>query len=245
MFTSGDDTNRPTTVLVSGIAFALCVSGVLGAAAQDTPRISAADARKYVGKVVTACGVVTTHHCPRPRKTTYLDLNSPYWQEGISVAIPAANRSAFGMRVEDRYAFRSVCGTGRVQREDQRYVITISEPSDLRIEGEPQPPPVRLEPAAVRSCDDGVELPQPITRVKPEYPEGARARYREGIVLLDGVVLADGSVGDVTVVHSLDAASGFDGEAVRAFKSWRFTPGTVAGRAAAVVVGMQIKFDRR
>jgi outer membrane biosynthesis protein TonB len=55
----------------------------------------------------------------------------------------------------------------------------------------------------------------------------------------------EGSVGDVVVVHSLDAASGLDGEAVRAFKKWRFSSGTVAGRPTPVVVGVQIKCEVR
>jgi len=232
------------TVILSGVAVALCGAALL-AGSQDPPRVDAHEARKSVGKVVTACGVVTTHHCPRPQKTTYLDLDSPYWEEGISVAIPAGNRPAFGLRVEDRYASRLVCATGRLQRENKRYVITITEPAELRIDREPQPSPVPLEPAAVRACDDGVELPRPITRVTPEYPSGAPARHRGGIVLLDAVVRADGSVGDVDVVHSLDAASGFDSEAVKAFKTWRFTSGTLAGRPAPIVVGVQIKFEGR
>jgi TonB family protein len=244
MSNKGDQRNRQNTVLISGAAFAICAAALL-AGPQDIPRVDAREVRKYVGKSVTACGLVTTYHCPRPQRTTYLDLDSPYWEEGISVAIPAGNRPAFGVRVEDRYASRTVCATGRVQREDKRYVITVSEPFELRIDREPQPLPVRLEPTAVRACDDGVELPQPITRAKPEYPPGAQAKHREGIVLLDGVVMADGSVGDVVVVHSLDAASGLDGEAVRAFKKWRFSSGTVAGRPTPVVVGVQIKFEVR
>lgn len=241
MSTTSDQRNRATAVLLSGTAFAMCAAALL-ASPQDIPRVDAREARRHVGKSVTACGLVTTYHCPRPQRTTYLDLDSPYWEEGISVAIPAGNRPALGVRIEDRYASRFVCATGRVQREDKRYVVTVSDPSELRIDREPQPPPVRLEPAAVRACDDGVELPQPITRVQPEYPPGALTKHRGGIVLLDGVVMADGSVGDVVVVHSLDAASGLDGEAVRAFKRWRFTSGTVAGRPTPVVVGVQIKF---
>ena len=232
-----------TRVFLPGAALAVCVAAVL-ATPQDPPRIDVLEARKFVGKVVTACGVVTTHHCPRPQKTTYLDLDSPYWEEGISVAIPAGKRPAFGVRVEDRYSSRFVCATGRLGRENTRHVVTISEPSELRIDREPQPSPVLLEPAAVRACDDGVELPKPISRVKPEYPPGA-ARDRESIVLLDAVVRADGSVGDVVVVHSRDPGSGLDSEAVSAFKKWRFTSGTLAGRPAPIVVGVQIKFEAR
>lgn len=122
-------------------------------------------------------------------------------------------------------------------------MVIVSQPSDLRIERAPEPAPALLEPAGVRACDEGVELPQPLTRVKPEYPEGAQARQIKGIVLLDGVVRVDGSVGDVAIVHSLDAASGLDDEAVKAFKKWRFTPGTVAGRPVPVIVGVQLSFE--
>ena len=59
---------------------------------------------------------------------------------------------------------------------------------------------------------------------------------------MDGVVRIDGSVGDVVVVHSPDSASGMDDEAVKAFQQWRFTPGTVAGRPTAVIVGVELTF---
>jgi TonB family protein len=238
--------DRPSTaaVFITCGVLAVLIATLL-VAAQDVPRIDVRDARKNVGKRVMGCGAVTTHHCPRPQRTTYLDLDTPYWEEGVSVAIPAASRAAFGDRIEDRYVARSICATGRITREDKRFIITVSQPSDLRIDREPQPPPVRLKPSAVRGCDDGVELPQVLVRTKPEYPPAAQAKRLGGIVLLDGVIEADGTVGDVVVVHSLDAASGLDAEAVKAFKSWRFTPGTVSGRQTAVVVGVQLKFDVR
>jgi TonB family protein len=59
---------------------------------------------------------------------------------------------------------------------------------------------------------------------------------------LDGVVRTDGSVGDVVVVHSLDSGSEMDAEAVRAFRKWRFTPGTIGGRPTAVIVGVEMTF---
>ena len=129
-----------------------------------------------------------------------VSLSSPYWEEGISVAILASNRPDFGVRVEDRYASRTVCATGRC--------------------------------SGVRRRSRTAEA---ITRVEPEYTPEAQAKRREGIVLWDGVVMADGTVGDVVVVHSLDAVSGLNREAVKAFKRWRFTPGTAAGRLSAVV----------
>jgi len=224
------------------VGLAAMVAAVLASTGQDSPRIELREARRHVGKNVMVCGTVTTHHCPRPKRTTYLDLETAYWSEGVSVAIHAASRQAFGLRVEDRYALRTVCASGRVEREGKRHVVNVSQPSDLSIQREPQPPPVLLDPAGVRGCDDGVELPRPIKTVKPRYPANARATGREGIVLLDGVVRIDGSVGDVVVVHSPDSASGMDDEAVKAFQQWRFTPGTVAGRPTAVIVGVELTF---
>lgn len=238
-----DHRSNTTRFFVSGVV-AMSLSALL-ASAQESPRIDIREARKNVGKSVTVCGTVVTHHCPRPQRTTYLDLDTPYWEEGMSIAIPADNRTDFGARVEDRYASRAVCASGRLRREGKRYIIIVSQPPQLRVTQEPQPPPVRLEPSAVRACDYGVELPQVVTRVKPEFPPSAAAQRRGGIVLLHAVVLTDGNVGDVVVVHSLDALSGLDGEAVAAFKKWRFTPGTVAGRPTPVVVGVQITFDAR
>jgi len=47
------------------------------------------------------------------------------------------------------------------------------------------------------------------------------------------------------VVHSLDSESGLDAEAVKAFKNWRFTPGTVRGQPIPVIVGVQLTFALR
>lgn len=230
----------PAAMLFISVVLATSVTAFIGPR-QESPQIDIREARKHVRKNVTVCGTVTTHRCPRPKRTTYLDLETPYWSGGVSVAIPAGRRQAFGARVEDQYAFRSVCASGRVEREGHRYVVIVSQPSDLRIERAPEPAPALLEPAGVRACDEGVELPQPLTRVKPEYPSGAQARQIKGVVLLDGVVRVDGSVGEVGIVHSLDAE--LDDEAVKAFKKWRFTPGTVSGRPVPVIVGVQLSFD--
>jgi TonB family protein len=216
---------------------------VLLAEIGQTTVITQRDAKRHIGEVVTVCGRVTTHRCARPKRTTYLDLETPYWVDGLSIAIPADKRLSFGTRVEDRYMFRHLCATGRVDREGKRSVVTVSQPDQLRIDSEPQSPPVLLEPMGVRGCDDGVGLPQPVSRAQPEYPRDARASRREGIVLLDGVVETDGRVAEVIVVHS--SAAEFDAAAVEAFKQWRFTPGTLAGKPVPVVVGVQLTFNLR
>lgn len=229
-------------------ALALPLGSMLAALLAQTHQpavIELRDVRGHVGDIVTVCGRVTTHHCRRPKRTTYLDLEAPYWDGGVSVAIAADKRQSFGIRIEDRYIFRQVCATGRVEQERKRYLVTVSQPEKLRIEAEPESSPVFLEPLGVRACDEGVELPQPVSRVNPEYPSGARANRREAIVLLDGVVQTDGSVGDVVVVHAPGSESEFDAAAVKAFKEWRFTPGTMRGKPVPVIVGVQLTFNLR
>src|SRR4051812_45966395 len=112
-----------------------------GGGGQEQPSvIDLRGMRHQVGKVATGCGRVVTHHCPSSSRTTFLDLDTPYWNPGVSIAVPATHRGAFGKRLEDRFALRDVCATGPVEREKRRFVITIAEPTDLRVEQEPAPP---------------------------------------------------------------------------------------------------------
>jgi protein TonB len=90
------------------------------------------------------------------------------------------------------------------------------------------------------SGDDGVVLPVVVTRVNPDYTPEAKAAGIQGSVVLDVVVLVDGSVGDVSVTRSLD--SGLDRESVAAAKQWRFTPGTKDGERVAVRVQLEMSF---
>jgi protein TonB len=91
----------------------------------------------------------------------------------------------------------------------------------------------------------GVIGPRLIKETKPAYTADAMRAKIQGLVLLDAIVLPDGSVGRVRVVRSLDKTFGLDGEAVAAVKRWRFLPGTVAGRAVPVLVNIELTFTLR
>jgi protein TonB len=67
----------------------------------------------------------------------------------------------------------------------------------------------------------------------------------QGAVLLECVVLSDGTVGDVTVIRSLDGAFGLDQEAVRAAREWRFLPGRRFGEPVPVFVNIELVFALR
>jgi protein TonB len=92
---------------------------------------------------------------------------------------------------------------------------------------------------------DSASWPRLLREVKPNYTaEAMRARI-EGKVDLEIVVLADGSVGRVTLVRSLDSRFGLDEEAINAVRRWRFDPGRRAGKAIAVRVGVELSFTLR
>jgi protein TonB len=76
----------------------------------------------------------------------------------------------------------------------------------------------------------GIENPLVLREVKPQYtPDAMRAKI-QGTVVLECVVLPDGTVGDVRVNRSLDPVFGLDQEAVKAARQWRFVP--ASGKAS-------------
>jgi len=92
---------------------------------------------------------------------------------------------------------------------------------------------------------NGVESPRLLRSVRPNYTAEAMRAKVQGIVRLEGVVMADGTVGDVKVIRSLDPVFGLDQEAVKAAKQFRFVPGTRFGEPVAVLVSFEIEFTLR
>jgi protein TonB len=93
----------------------------------------------------------------------------------------------------------------------------------------------------------GQEIPAPGTILPPQVVRTVRAGYTpeakaagiEGTVLVDALVLTDGTVADdAKVLESLDPEFGLDNEAVKASKQWQFKPATKDGRpvTARVVI---------
>jgi len=89
----------------------------------------------------------------------------------------------------------------------------------------------------------GIANPVPIEQPRPRYtPEAMRAKL-QGRVELEVVVEADGTVGDVVVVRSLDQEFGLDAAAIDAAKRWLFQPATRDGQPVAVVVTLELAFE--
>ena len=89
---------------------------------------------------------------------------------------------------------------------------------------------------------DGVSAPRVLKEVKPVYTDEAKKERIQGVVAMDVVVLADGTVGDVKVTKSLDVKYGLDEQAVKSVKQWMFAPGTKDGKPVDVLVQIEMTF---
>ena len=98
-------------------------------------------------------------------------------------------------------------------------------------------------PPTVYKPGDGVMLPVVTKQVRAEYTAEAKRARIVGSVMLEGVVLPDGTVGDVRVERSLDTEHGLDQAAVDAFKQWLFKPGTKDGKPVAVMINLEMTFS--
>jgi periplasmic protein TonB len=92
---------------------------------------------------------------------------------------------------------------------------------------------------------NGVLPPKLLVEVKPSYTAEAMRAKIQGVVTLEAVVNPDGSVGNVSVIRSLDQTFGLDEEAKRTVRRWRFAPGTRFGQPVPVLVEIEMTFTLR
>jgi TonB family protein len=72
---------------------------------------------------------------------------------------------------------------------------------------------------------NGVTPPIPIRRQKPEYTPRARAAEIQGTVVLDVVIMSDGTPDNIKVVQALDPD--LDAKAIECARSWHFGPARI------------------
>ena len=131
---------------------------------------------------------------------------------------------------------------GRVRRT----ILIAIGLSAVACGGPSSSPTMPSTPLTVYNAGDaGVTLPTVIKETQPAYTAAALAAHIQGAVFMSAVVLADGTVGDVTVTQSLDTTYGLDGQAVLAAKQWLFNPGMKDGMVVAVRVTIEMTFTIR
>jgi protein TonB len=99
----------------------------------------------------------------------------------------------------------------------------------------------------VYQSGNGVTSPLLIKEVKPNYTGDAMRAKLQGVVEMEAVVLADGSVDPnrIKITRSLDSTFGLDQQAIIAVRQWRFRPGTYKGQPVPVLVNVELTFTLR
>ena len=89
----------------------------------------------------------------------------------------------------------------------------------------------------------GGEVKAPVlqSKIEPTYPEAARKARMEGVVILEAIITASGSVEEVKVLKSVNPL--LDASAVRAVSGWRYKPATLNGRAVRVYLTVTVTFN--
>lgn len=96
------------------------------------------------------------------------------------------------------------------------------------------------ESAPILRPGGNVTVPLVLTRVDPRYPEAARAAHLEGIVTLECVIGADGTVRAPRVVRSAHPI--LDRAAAEAVTGWRFRPATLNGQPVDVYFFLTVRY---
>jgi protein TonB len=91
-----------------------------------------------------------------------------------------------------------------------------------------------------RQIGDDVTPPDIRIRVEPGYTQDAMLKKVQGVVLLEVVVRANGTVGSMRVVRSL--TPDLDQSAMQAVRRWLFTPARHKGQPVDVLVYVELTF---
>ena len=83
------------------------------------------------------------------------------------------------------------------------------------------------------------ELPEAIMKLEPMYPEEAKRDRIEGIIIVQALVIEDGSVAECRAIPSIHA---LEEAAVACVRQWRFKPALSGGKPVAVWVHVPVRF---
>ena len=124
-----------------------------------------------------------------------------------------------------------------VQTEHPAALSSIPPPPGRVMPNSEEPPPQTTMPVAT----DVVTAPVRLRTVRPEYPGIARAAQIEGDVVVEAVIGADGSVGDVTVLRSVHPL--LDEAARSAVRRYEYAPGRRNGSPEQATVRIVVSFQ--
>jgi protein TonB len=107
------------------------------------------------------------------------------------------------------------------------------------------PPAVPDGPVKMEMVDGSFDVePQliPESRVAPRYPMAAQRMGLGGTVVVQAMILADGSVGDVRIVEDPGAKAGLGKAAATAVRKWRYEPAVRNGEPVDAPLRIRVSF---
>lgn len=229
------------------IALILAISSAFiqsaGAPVPEGPRALTRDSMPRFGEQAELCGRAIALQCTDHFPRILIDIAGR--RSRYVVAVPDWMRPDVAARFDASYLAHEVCATGAYTGYGLAEGIELANAGDLAVVAGPARPLTAFETPSASACEDGVTLPVPFREVRPSYTSDAMKAKVTGAVLIEGIVLPDGSVGETRLLRSLDPAHGLDDEAVKAFRQWRFNAGTRNGEPAAVRVTAEMTFTLR
>ena len=90
--------------------------------------------------------------------------------------------------------------------------------------------------------DASIEMPKVVKQVAPKYPEEARKRGEQGMVLVRVLVRKDCTVGPALIPPGKGATPALDRAALECIRQWTFEPAKKKGKPVAVYVMIPVNF---
>ncbi len=232
--------SRRAVIATGLLLLAIAVPSSVIRAGQDGPRVLSGSVYDTTGAVMP--GVAVTLEDANEAKQTATTDKTGRFQFGVtpvgkyklstSLAGFRALRQEFELRTARDWDRAITLQVGTLSESVTVSATRITEPATAtRPQG---PPPLRV--------GGNIRAPRKTQDVRPIYPDSMRAAGREGVVPLDAVIGADGSVGAVRVL-SADVHPDFAIAAVDAVRQWKFTPTLLNGKAVEVVMTVTVTFN--
>jgi len=239
----GIELQRPrrwgTSLLVSTIAYVVFASAVLLLAPNRVVRV----AQKTVD-VTFVEKVAKPEPPPPPPEATPLPP---------AAAAPVPRPEQKVRRVESPPRPKKLVAPRQMPKETPPEADPKEDQGVAAVGDEGKPDPAGLEGGVTRggvvggTVGGAIQLPEDAippkpmkTNAIPQYPQQARADGNTGAVVLEIVVLADGTVGSVKVVRGEEP---FASAAVETVKTWRYEPARYKGLPISVYRTFQVTFQ--
>jgi TonB family protein len=146
-------------------------------------------------------------------KTQAVRVNSPGSPDaGIAAYVAAATGASTPKPAEPKKTAPTTKAARDVPKEEPSDAGSAAESTGV-VGGQPTAGPVRL--------GNGGSLTL-LKKVTPIYPSVMQSARMPGVVVLDAIIHADGTIGDITVLRSTNDL--FARAAIDAVKKWRYTP---------------------